>query len=102
MPLQESEAPPMDKERIFVVVLGTDQRGLIARISTLLYDHDCNIEDLQQKVMDGTFVMTMLADVTGCKQGIKELRTALEKQGEEMGLTIMVQNEAVLKAMQRV
>lgn len=102
MPVRESEASKMNKERVFVVVLGTDQKGLIARISTLLYDHGCNIEDLQQKVMDGTFVMTMLADVTGCEKGIKELRRALEKQGQDMGLTIMVQNEAVLKAMQRV
>ena len=92
----------MNPERIFVIVMGGDQRGIVARVSTLLFEHDCNIEDIQQKVMDGTFVMTLLADVTQCPVGIAGLRDALEELGQKMGLTVMVQNESVIKAMQRV
>lgn len=92
----------MDKERVFVVVIGTDQKGIIARVSTLLFEHGANIEDVQQKVMDGTFVMTMLADVSGCKVGLSGLRQGLEEVGAAMGLTVMVHNESVVKAMHRV
>ncbi len=92
----------MDKERVFVVVLGQDQPGIIARISGLLFEHGCNIEDVQQKVMDGTFAMTLLADVSQGTVGIPELRAALEELGSSLGLTVMVQHEKVLKAMQRV
>lgn len=92
----------MDKDRVFVVVIGVDQKGIIARISTLLFEHGANIEDVQQKVMDGTFVMTMLVDVSGAKVGLAGLRKALEDCGTAMGLTVMVHNEAVVKAMHRV
>jgi predicted amino acid-binding ACT domain protein len=92
----------MDRERVFVVVIGTDQKGIIARISTLLFEQGANIEDVQQKVMDGTFVMTMLVDVGGCKVGLSGLRKSLEEAGQAMGLTVMVHNESVVKAMHRV
>ena len=92
----------MDKERVFVVVIGADQKGIIARVSTLLFEQGANIEDVQQKVMDGTFVMTMLADVGDCKVGLAGLRKGLEDLGAAMGLTVMVHNEAVVKAMHRI
>ncbi len=92
----------MARERVFVVVLGRDQKGIIARISTLLFEKGANIEDVQQKIMDGTFVMTMLVDVSDCREGTGQLRHALEEVGRSMGLTVMVQSESVIKAMQRV
>ena len=92
----------MAGERVFVVVLGRDQKGIIARISTLLFEKGANIEDVQQKIMDGTFVMTMLVDVSDCQEGTGQLRQALEELGRSMGLTVMVQSESVIKAMQRV
>lgn len=92
----------MDRERVFVVVIGMDQKGIIARFSTLLFEAGANIEDVQQKVMDGTFVMTMLVEVGDCKVGLGGLRKSLEDLGGAMGLTVMVHNEAVVKAMHRV
>lgn len=92
----------MEHERIFVVVMGADQKGIIAKVSGMLFEHDCNIIDVQQKVMDGTFVMTMLADITDSTLGTSGLRSALEQLGEHLGLTIMLHNEAVIKSMHRV
>jgi predicted amino acid-binding ACT domain protein len=92
----------MDKERVFVVVIGADQKGIIARVSNLLYEHGANIEDVQQKVMDGTFVMTMLVDIIDCAGGPAGLRADLDQLGRGMGLTVMVQSESVVKAMHRV
>lgn len=92
----------MERQRVFIVVIGRDRKGIIARISTLLYDNDVNIEDVQQKVMDGIFVMTLLADVSDCQRDIGEVRQDLEELGGEMGLTIMMHAEAVIKAMHRV
>lgn len=92
----------MAKERVFVVVIGQDQKGIIARVSGLLFAHGANIEDLQQKVMDGTFVMTMLVDVSDCWLETVGLRQLLEELGQEMGLTVMLHSEAVIKAMHRV
>ena len=93
---------PENPDRVFVVVLGRDQKGIIARTSALLYEAGANIEDVQQKIMDGTFVMTMLVDVSDCQVGTAGLRRELEELGSQMGLTTMVQSEAVIKAMHRI
>ncbi|MCA1906330.1 MAG: ACT domain-containing protein [Desulfarculus sp.] len=92
----------MDKERVLVVVIGGDQKGIIARVSTLLFQHGANIEDVQQKVMDGTFVMNMLVDISDCDSGPAGLRRDLDHLGQTMGLTVMVHSESVVKAMHRV
>jgi len=92
----------VDKERVFVVVIGKDQKGIIARVAGLLFEHGANIEDVQQKVMDGTFVMTMLVDVSDAASEPSGLRQALDELGADMGLTVMLHSEAVIKAMHRV
>ena len=97
-----TESGGTEKERVFVVVMGTDQKGIIARVSGLLFQHNANIEDVQQKVMGGTFVMTMLADVTDSELDTAGLREVLDALGEDMGLSVMLQSEAVVKAMHRI
>jgi predicted amino acid-binding ACT domain protein len=89
-------------DRIVIVVLGADQAGIIARFSGRLYSHNINIEDVQQKIMDGIFVMTMLVDISRSSASAETIRQELEELGQEIGLKVMVQNEAVLKAMHRV
>ena len=92
----------MNKERIFVVVIGQDQKGIIAQVSGLLFKHKANIEDVQQKVMDGTFVMTLLADITETPEGAMPLRRDLEELGHNFGLKVMLHHEDVVNAMHRI
>lgn len=92
----------MEAERVFVIVMGVDQKGIIAKVSTLLFEQGANIEDVQQKIMDGTFVMNMLVDISDCQAGAGGLRDKLETLGKSMGLAVMLQSQAVLKAMHRV
>ena len=90
------------KERYFITVMGKDQKGIVAGISTLLYKNDINIEDLNQKVMEGIFVMTMLVDMSSYKKPIQRLASALEAVAKKMNLKIQVQNENIFKMMHRV
>ena len=89
-------------DKIIVVVVGSDKRGIIARFSSRLYELNINIEDVQQKVMEGIFVMTLLADISQSTASAQVIRKDLEELGNDMGLKVMVHNEAVLKAMHRV
>ncbi len=41
----------MEKELIFITVIGRDRKGIVARISTLLYRRNVNIEDIMQKIL---------------------------------------------------
>lgn len=92
----------MTKDLVFITVIGKDQKGIIAQISNAVFRHNINIEDLNQKVMNGYFVMTMLADMSDSQVTIKELKNDLAKIEEKMGLKIQVQHENIFKTMHRV
>lgn len=92
----------MKKELAFITVIGKDHKGIVARVSQLLYKNNVNIEDISQKVMEGVFVMTMLVDVSGLKGSAARLNSALEALGRRMGLKIQVQHENIFKMMHRV
>ncbi len=92
----------MPKDLIFITVIGKDQKGIIAHISNAVFMHNINIEDLNQKVMDGYFVMTMLADMTDSKATIGDIKKEFAKIEKQMDLRIQVQHENIFKAMHRV
>jgi len=92
----------MTRDLVFITVLGKDQKGIIARISNAVFKHNINIEDLNQKIMGGYFVMTMLADMTDSGVTIGELKKDLSVIEKQMELNIQVQHENIFKAMHRV
>lgn len=92
----------MTRDLVFITVIGKDQKGIIARISSAVFKHNINIEDLNQKIMGGYFVMTMLADMTDSGITIGELKKDLSVIEKQMELNIQVQHENIFKAMHRV
>ena len=73
-----------------VSVLGRDQKGVVARISTHLAERDINIEDTEQRVVRGQFLMDMLVDITDASVSLDELITGLLAIGNDIGMEIRV------------
>lgn len=73
-----------------VSVLGRDQKGVVARISTYLAERDINIEDIEQRVVRGQFLMDMLVDITDASVSLDELVTGLLRIGAEIDMEIRV------------
>lgn len=92
----------MTKYLVFITVIGKDRKGIIARISNAVFKHNINIEDLNQKVMEGYFVMTMLVDMSDSPITIAELKKQLSVIENEMDLKIQVQHENIFQTMHRV
>ncbi len=92
----------MTKYLVFITVIGKDRKGIIARISNAVFQYNINIEDLNQKVMEGYFVMTMLVDMSDSPITIAELKKELSVIENEMGLKIQVQHENIFQTMHRV
>jgi ACT domain-containing protein len=92
----------MKKELSFITVIGLDKKGIVAKISNLLYRREANIEDIAQQVMEKHFVMTMLIDISGMKVPMEQLRRDLEKIGAELHLKVQLQHENIFKMMHRV
>jgi formyltetrahydrofolate deformylase len=78
----------MPANRAVVTVIGRDQKGVVARISTYLASCSINIEDIEQRVMEGLFIMTMLVDLGDLSQTLDELVGGLQGIGTELGMEV--------------
>jgi ACT domain-containing protein len=85
-----------------VTVTGEDKVGIIARLSAAMAEKNVNIVDVNQKIMETYFVMTMACDRVEATVTVKEISEMLDQIGEAMGLRITFQHENIFKAMHRV
>ena len=69
-------------------VIGRDQKGVVARVSTYLASCNINIEDIEQRVMEGLFIMTMLVDLSDADVTLDELVLGLQAIGDEIGMEV--------------
>ena len=73
-----------------ITVIGEDDTGLIARVTSLLFERGINIEDLDQAVRDGIFRMYIAADTSEMVCSEETLREDLEALGKELDLDVQV------------
>lgn len=88
--------------RVVITIIGHDQVGIVAMVSTTLAEHNVNIEDINQNIMNGFFNMVMFADMSSAKISLKDLQQLLKEKGEAIGLEIKVQHEDIFKIMHRI
>jgi ACT domain-containing protein len=85
-----------------ITVVGTDQVGIIAKVSTYLSVHGINIIDITQTILSGNFVMMMMVDLSKSDISIQENKVALTALGTELGVSINMMHEQVFSAMHRI
>ena len=103
--------------RAVVTVTGKDKKGIIAKVSTFLAERGVNVEDISQTLLQEYFAMIMLVDISGIKTELSVLakeceklgeeisqgkRLSGEKEGEEIGMSIRLQHEAIFNAMHNI
>ncbi len=69
-----------------ISVQGRDQKGVVARFATYVAGHGLNIEDMEQRVVRGMFVMDMLVDLHDMTISLDQLITGLLELGREIGM----------------
>jgi ACT domain-containing protein len=99
--MAEPVEPPAT-ENVLITVVGQDRVGIIARVANVLAEHQINILDVNQKIVQGYFVMMMMADVKHAKIDLEALGHVMDGVGEELGMRIIVQHENIFKAMHRI
>jgi ACT domain-containing protein len=85
-----------------VTVTGVDRVGIIAKLANTMAKANINIVDVNQKIMEDTFVMTMAVDIANASAYMKKIRASLDKIGREMSLNITMQDENIFKMMHRI
>lgn len=88
--------------KAIITVNAKDTVGIIAFISSYLAQHNVNILDISQTIMQDYFVMIMLVDFEKSDLAFDELRAKLVALGKEKNVVIHVQREDIFQAMHRI
>ena len=88
--------------RAVVTVTGTDKKGIIAKVSGFLAERGVNVEDISLTLLQEYFAMIMLVDISDIKTELSVLAKECEKLGEEIGMSIRLQHEAIFNAMHNI
>ena len=89
-------------KKAVVSVLGNDQRGIIAKVTKILYEHDVNILDISQTIVSGLFSMIMVVDMSSEHTNFDTVNQDLHALGEELGLQIRIQRSEIFDAMHHI
>ena len=92
----------MDNQKVIISVLGKDRVGIISTISKVLADHNANIVDISQTILQDYFTMIMLVDITHSPLEFNELKKRVADAGDSIGMEINVQNTEIFDYMHRI
>src|SRR5213593_2069645 len=81
---------PPQKVLAVVSVLGKDQKGVVAQFATYMAERGINIEDIEQRVVRGFFVMDMLVDLADLSTDLTSLITGLIDLGKSIDMEVRV------------
>ncbi len=88
-------------EKGVITVVGQDQIGIIGKVCSFLADHQINILDISQTIIDEYFNMMMIVDVTSKGDELGDIASDIAKLGKEIGVDIKLQHENIFRKMHR-
>lgn len=88
--------------RAVVTVVGKDAVGILAKVSTKCAEHNANVIEVNQAVLQDVFAMTMLIDISKLNSDFATLADSLTELGETMGLKILTMHESIFKCMHEI
>ena len=89
------------KSRAIITVLGADRPGIVAAVAGTLSEHEANILDISQTILQGIFTMTMLVELPDADRSFSSMRESLDALAERIGVRITMQREEVFRFMYR-
>ena len=78
--------------KAIITVVGQDTVGIIARVCTYLSQHNVNVLDISQTIIDGYFNMMMIVDYANADKDF----------GDDIGVRIRCQREEIFTKMHRI
>ncbi|CAM3736663.1 ACT domain-containing protein [Alkalicoccus chagannorensis] len=91
----------MSRTRAVVSVVGQDQVGIIAAVTTALADKQVNILDISQTILQDFFTMMMLVEIPEHMER-RELEERMDQVSSSMQLKIDIQREELFQSMHRI
>ena len=92
----------LDMNRTIITVVGKDTVGIIAKVCTYMADHQINILDISQTIIQGFFNMMMIVDTSKMPIDYVTMTDEITKLGEMTGVQIKCQREEIFDKMHRI
>ncbi len=89
-------------DKAIITVVGKDTVGIIAKVCTYLSDHQVNVLNISQTIVDGFFNMMMVVDCSNLSVEFSDMVEELEAVGLGIGVRIRCQREEIFTKMHRI
>ena len=89
-------------DKTVITVVGKDCTGIIARISTYVYEHNVNILDIAQTCRQGIFNMMMIVDTAEMDLSYEQFAAQISDLSKVIGVDIRCQKEEIFDMMHRI
>ncbi len=88
--------------RAIVTVIGKDDIGILAKVSSVCSEYKANVIEVTQSVLQDMFAMIMLVDISKLNIPFAELSDKMSELGKELGLSITTMHEDVFNCMHHI
>lgn len=85
--------------RAVITVIGKDMVGILAKVSTECSNHNINVLEVTQSILQDMFAMIMMVDISKSDIPFTDFSEMLDKIGSDMGLSIHAMHEDIFNAM---
>ena len=85
-----------------VTVVGHDTVGILAVIAGVCADTNVNIEEVTQSILQGTFAMIMVIDVSACTVDFSALQQRFADAGKQKGVDVKVTRQELYESMHHI
>ena len=85
-----------------ITVTAKDAKGIIAKVSTKLFEYGANIVDISQSVIGEYFAMIMLVEMDDKNKKFLEMSDSLKELGKSENLVIQAMHEDIFNSMHRI
>lgn len=88
--------------KAIITVMGKDQVGILAKISTICANYNSNVLEVNQNIVNNLFSMIMIVDINNINSSLKEFKEELEDIGKKLGMKIHVMHEDIFNSMHKI
>ena len=88
--------------KAIISVIGKDTFGILAKVSAECSNHNINVLEVTQSILQDMFAMIMMVDIDKCDVPFTKLAEELTAIGDEMGLSIHAMHEDIFNSMHRI
>ena len=85
-----------------ITVIGKDRVGILAKVSGTCAEHNVNVLEVTQNILQGLFSMIMVVDVTEADMEIDHLASVFGQLGQELGMDIRFTRTELYEAMHHI